>query len=103
MTLIENPLVDEVQKRASLIGAVALGLQVTFLAFFDNQRFKIFSGHPCRHINPDHGQRGRLDRKEKAFHLPPLRLHCLQRQLLVQLVPHGLLLVSLNQAFLFLW
>ena len=69
-----------------------------FCFFFDNQLFKIFSGHPCRHINPYHGQRGRLDRKEKAFHLPPLRLHCLQRQLLVQLVPHGLLLVSLNQA-----
>ena len=69
-----------------------------FRVFFENQLFKIFSGHPCRHINPDHGQRGRLDRKEKAFHLPPLRLHCLQRQLLVQLVPHGLLLVSLNQA-----
>ena len=29
VTLTENPLVDEVQKRASLIGAVALGLQVT--------------------------------------------------------------------------
>ena len=74
-----------------------------FWLFLTNQLFKIFSGHPCRHINPYHGQRGRLDRKEKAFHLPPLRLHCLQRQLLVQLVPHGLLLVSLNQSFLFLW
>ena len=29
VSLTENPLVDEVQKRASLISAVALGLQVT--------------------------------------------------------------------------